>query len=695
MPAMHEVDRIRRHIRLGDCLLPVLSVFLLLVLCGCDLAGSDADRRTGRSLTGGDATLTTSPATRKTTFGKRGSTLPVATTIVEPGSDRTIAAIPATGSGHEQIQRSLHKEFELNLVSATIAEAAKVVLGDSLGLTYSIDPAVSGTITLETSTPLDGVALFEAFQASIELNGATITESGGLFTILPTGRATPRFVTPANRRGVGRRIVIVPLRFISTREMLRILQPIVSSDAVLQSNESRNILLVSGNQAEIDTIINAVNIFDIDVLKGKSVALFRLRAASPEAVSQELERIFEVGENGSLEGVVSFIPNERLGSILVVTSRSRYLSEAEKWIKRLDATAGRATRHTVVYALENRSAVELAPTLSEIVSSWSKTAAPGEGEAEAPAAPEGAAKVVADDASNAIVAFATGDEHEELAQLIAELDSTPAQVLIEATIAEVTLNDELQLGVRWFFENGNFSFSFSDLASGGVAPTFPGFSMLFKGGSAMVALNALSSVTDVNIVSTPSVLVIDNREAELRVGDQVPIATRSSVTTTDADAPVVNDISLRDTGVILKIRPRISSAGRIIMDIEQEVSDVIETTTSGIDSPTISQRRLKTSVAVDSGQTLALGGLIEDTTSKVTRKVPVLGDIPILGLAFRDKDDGVERRELLILITPRVIRDGNEAREITDEYRMRVPRPDALLTDGKKTPRHSVQRLLR
>ena len=659
------LERVRMSsLRLGAGLRLLLLASVVLAASGCEILEEEttgtAAQRTART----GIAVTKTAEIRKHRLDGRRSDLPVAATVIEPGSDRTIASVPATGSSHEQIKRFVKEEFELNLVNATIAEAAKAVLGDSLGLTYSIDPAVSGTITLETSTPLDGVSLFEAFQASIELNGATITEAGGLFTILPTGRATPRFVTPANRRGVGRRIVVVPLRFISTKEMLRILQPIVSTDSVLQENASRNILLVSGNQAEIDAIINAVNIFDIDVLKGKSVALFRLRAASPEAVSQELERIFDVAENGSLEGVVSFVPNERLGSILVVTSRSRYLREVEKWIRRLDATAGRATRHTVVYPLENRSAVDLAPTLGDIVAAWAKRAGPADAETEAAPVGDRSSKVVADDASNAIVAFATGDEHDELRQLIAQLDATPAQVLIEATIAEVKLNDELQLGVRWFFENGNFSFSFSDLAAGGVASSFPGFSMLFEGGSAVLALNALSAVTDVNIVSTPSVLVIDNREAELRVGDQVPVATRSTVTTDDPSAPIVNDISFRDTGVILKIRPRVSATGRIIMDIEQEVSDVTETTTSGIDSPTISQRRLKTSVAVDSGQTLALGGLIEDTNSKVTRKVPVLGDIPILGLAFRDKDDDIERRELLILITPRVIRDGSEARRL-------------------------------
>jgi len=294
-----------------------------------------------------------------------------------------------------------------------------------------------------------------------------------------------------------------------------------------------------------------------------------------------------------------------------------------------------------------------------------------------------------------VIAWATGTEHETVVALLTRLDATPPQVLLEATIAEVSLNDELDFGVRWFFERGDFSFAFSDLALGSVSSTFPGFSFLFNGGNAQIALNALSSVTDVNVVSSPSLLVLDNREAELRVGDQVPVATQSAVDSTDANAPIVNSIEFRDTGVILKIRPRVSDAGRVIMDIEQEVSDVAQTTSSGIDSPTISQRRIKTSVAVDSGQTLALGGLIQESTSLVKTKVPLLGDVPLLGEFFRSKGDDLGRSELLILITPRVIRDANEARRITGEFRERLSGPGDLLSGEGRSPRNTLKRLLR
>ena len=619
------------------------------------------------------------------------------TTTLDPGSDRFLGTVTDRQSAVLSAARVEGADGTmLNLVGATIPEAAKVVLSDTLGLNYVIEANVVGKITLQSSTPLTRDALLEAFQTALELNGATLFYANGLVTVSPTTRAPPTFVSANDTRGYGRRIVVIPLQYISTREMIRLLEPIASADAVLRASDARNILMVSGSQSELDAILDAVNLFDVDVLEGKSVALVRLRAADPQSISVELAQIFESETGGSLEGVIDFIPNERLGSILVVTSRVRYLREAQDWIARLDASAGRAQRNSVIYALQNRTAEDLAPILASLLAARSSEGTAGVSNVEPGTlgAAAGSARIVADDTSNAIIAWATEVEHQEIAGLIRRLDATPTQVLLEATIAEVSLNDELDFGVRWFFESGNFSFAFSDLATGAVNSSFPGFSFLFDGGSAQVALNALSSVTDVNVVSSPSLLVLDNREAELRVGDQVPVATQSAVDVSDPNAPVVNSIDFRDTGVILKIRPRVGESGRVIMDIEQEVSDVVTTTTSGIDSPTIAQRLLRTSVAVNSGQTLALGGLIQDRSSLLQTKVPLLGDVPVVGELFKSKEDDIDRSELLILITPRVIRDANEARRVTDEFRQRLRAPDELLDGGPRKPRHQLQRLL-
>jgi len=404
-----------------------------------------------------------------------------------------------------------------------------------------------------------------------------------------------------------------------------------------------------------------------------------LKAASPDAVAEELKIIFETEEGGSLKDVVQFVPSERLGAIIVISSRKRYLSEAANWIRDLDRSAGGARRRPIVYPLQNRTAKDLAPILSQMVSEVSDEMDLEEGTSTTAG---DTLKVIADDARNAVIVWGNDTEQEAFSRLIASLDTAAVQVLLEATIAEVSLTDELNFGLRWFFEKGNVTGTFSDLANGAVASNFPGLSFVFQGNSTGATLNALAAVTDVNIVSSPSLMVLDNQEASLQIGDEVPVATQQVVNTGNSNAPVINTISFRNTGILLKVRPRVSQAGRVVLDIEQEVSSVSRTTTSGIDSPTISQRKINTSVVVRDGSTLALGGLIEESTSTVNSKVPIVGDIPLVGNLFRRKQDQVGKTELLILITPRVIRDGSEARNITNELRQRISGSDRLIKNG-------------
>jgi general secretion pathway protein D len=265
-------------------------------------------------------------------------------------------------------------------------------------------------------------------------------------------------------------------------------------------------------------------------------------------------------------------------------------------------------------------------------------------------------------------------DYKRIERVIANLDIIPNQVLIEATIAEVTLSDDLQFGVRWFFQNksGNKTGAFAELLGGAVGSAFPGFSFVAKAAGSQITLNALNEVGRVNVLASPSLMVLDKKTATLQIGDQVPVTTQSAVSVATPGAPVVNSVSYKDTGVILNITPRINESGRVLLDIEQEVSTVQRTTSSGIDSPTFGQRRVKTTVVVNDGEGITLGGLIQDRNSQVSSQVPVLGDIPIFGNAFKEKRNVIEKTELVIMLTPRVVRDLNEARAVTDEYRRKV-----------------------
>ena len=281
-------------------------------------------------------------------------------------------------------------------------------------------------------------------------------------------------------------------------------------------------------------------------------------------------------------------------------------------------------------------------------------------------------RIIPDERNNALVVLSTLAQFRTIEAALKRLDVLPLQVLIEATIAEVSLDDELRFGLKWFLQGDEVEATFSNLAGGAVSPVFPGFSFLADIPNARVVLDALSEVADVRVISSPQIMVLDNQSARLQVGDQVPVATQSAVAVVDPDAPIVNSIELLDTGVILEVTPRVNVSGLVELDVIQEVSDAVATDTSGIDSPTIQQRQVTSTVAVQSGETVALGGLIRDRETRGKTATPGLADIPVLGHLFKSQSAKAERTELLILITPHVVRDPREAREVTEQLRRRL-----------------------
>lgn len=288
----------------------------------------------------------------------------------------------------------------------------------------------------------------------------------------------------------------------------------------------------------------------------------------------------------------------------------------------------------------------------------------------------GGLRIVADERNDALLIMATTREYRMIESTLERLDIAPLQVLVEATIAEVSLNDRLEHGLRYFFDIGSGGdtneLTFSDAADGRVAASFPGFSYFFQGQDVSIALNALNDVTDVTIISSPMLMALDNQTARLQVGDQVPVPSAQSVSTQDPNAPIVNSIDFQDTGVILEVTPHVNASGMVVLDVLQEVSDVVETTSSGIDAPTIQQRQIQSSVSVRTGETIALGGLIRDSNTISRSGIPLLMDIPWLGRLFENRTRTNERTELLVLLTPQVVRNSEEARDVTRELRRRL-----------------------
>ena len=289
--------------------------------------------------------------------------------------------------------------------------------------------------------------------------------------------------------------------------------------------------------------------------------------------------------------------------------------------------------------------------------------------------------------NNAILVYGTAQEEETVAAMLRKIDIVPMQVRIDATIAEVTLNDSLQYGTQFFFKSGGINGILNTASAAVAAPaatvlgtSFPGFFLGGNGqGGAPIALSALQAVTKVNVLSSPQITVVDNQPARLQVGALVPYLTASSQSTQSANAPVINSIGYQPTGVIMEVTPRVNSGGLVTLDVSQEVSDVeAQTTTNGVNSPTFNQRSVTSRVVVQDGQTIGLAGLIRDSVGRGNSGIPWLKDIPILGVLAGTQNNSRQRTELLVLITPHVIYNQNDARALTEDMRGGLPNAAAV-----------------
>ncbi len=626
-------------------------------------------------------------------------------TFVSARTPQIERAAPASGG----------EGYTLNLVNAPIAAAAKSVLGDILRVSYSIDPRVQGTISLQTAAAVDKRALVDLFEASLAVSGAAIVRRGAGYQIVPSTDAlasTPAVSIPSvSPLGPGMNVQVIELSYIAAAEMKTILEPISRQGSIIRSDSTRNQLVISGNAQDLKAMRDAISVFDVDWMRGRSVALHSLKNSKPSAVASELDQVF--GSTGENNGIIRFIPNERLNSVLVISSRPAYLRRADAWIRKLDQTANTNDEQLFVYQIQNRPAKELAAVLQSVLSRGTSetdvaltqanpvapdltatTLESGEGQPEIqPAAFQPAAyspsdvkkgpSVVADIENNALLISTTAREYKRIEQIVRQLDMMPTQVMIEAVIAEVRLSDELKFGIRWAVESGKFRFNLSDVASGFAGASLPGAAWSFVSSDLQVTLNALASITDVNIVSSPNIMALNNQKASLQVGDQVPIVTQQATGVASASAPVVNSVTLKDTGIILTVTPRVNASGRVLLDIDQEVSSVVKTTTSGIDSPTIQQRKLSTKVIVNDGESIALGGLIQERNTLDRGQVPIVGDVPFFGNLFKNKTDTIARTELIIFIRPHVVRNINEARDVTEEFRQKLNFNSALTVRRK------------
>jgi general secretion pathway protein D len=658
--------------------------------------------------------------------------------------------------------------FDLNFENAPVATVAKVVLGDIMGVGYTIDPRVQGTVSLVSVRPVPKSDIVFVLENALRLSGVVLLHDTSGYRLTPLGDAVGagRVDSAAASPEPGYGVSVVPLQYVSAQTLLKLMDSFATKAGAVRADTTRNLLLIQGTGAERRTAVDTALSFDADWMRGQSVGIFPISSGSPAPIIQELEKIVDSGENGLTQGVIKFQPVARLNSIMVVTKKPEMLRTAATWIRRLDrADTARTAVH--VYRVKYGDARQIARVLtdmflgggsSNLLDSADNQVAPGSGTSTtsstdrlslngntsqgmngfagrgmsaggatsglgAPPAStamsgnsnsaldsgRGASssgqpmlqdvRITADAVNNSLLIYADQANYRIIEATLVQIDEPQLQVAIEATIAEVTLNNSLSYGVQSYLTSQNVGLKPNtgsvlntqavtapattvDAATGvaSVAGSvsnafinraFPGFNFLIGSETQpSFVLDALHSVTNVKVLSNPSLVVINNQVATLQVGDVVPVSTGSATVLTTSNT-VVNTIDYRNTGIILRVSPRISVNGEVRLDIEQEISNVPTTSQNSL-TPTVSERRVKSSIRVATGQTVLLAGLISEQQSGDRSAIPVLDQIPGLGDAFGHQSNATKRTELIIFIRPQIIRNGSDAHIIAEELRSKL-----------------------
>ena len=616
-------------------------------------------------------------------------------------------------------QPSRNGKYELNFTNAEIEEVAATILGEILQLNYVVSPNVRGSITIKTTKPISKSEMLPTLAILLKMNGAALVKNNNIYHIEPAALANGfSEIKSGKQQGKlpeGHQILIIPLEYVSVMDMAEVLKGILSEGALVRLDKSRNVMVLAGHGQELEQALGIIKTFDVNVMQGMSFGIFPLQRAAPETVIKELEFMLESGEQTPLNGLLRFVAIERLNAIMAISPQARYLTTVKQWVSRLDKANTSSSNGIIVYKVKHVDAEELANTLSTIItgakskSKKDKSLAPGVKSGSIGQKKTSTRKssrlnknlaklngssnsvnsidqlegvnIVADPTNNALIIIATQSQYKMLKDVIAQLDVMPLQVLIDATIISVTLTDELRHGIRWYFTHKNGAGSsgsgigISDLAAVAATAFNPGFgySFLSSADNIRAVLTAEAKDNKINVISAPSLMVLNNQEAVIQVGEKIPVRTSELTTDTGTTS---NTIQMRETGVTLKVKPRVNANGLVIMTIDQSVDNAIPAgsvgSTSAIDSPSILQRKITSIVAVHDRETIVLGGLISENKTYDKTGIPLLNQIPVLGALFGSTEKTITKTELVILITPRVIRTRAAARDIALEFKQKL-----------------------
>ncbi|KGO97694.1 type II secretion system secretin GspD, partial [Novilysobacter defluvii] len=648
--------------------------------------------------------------------------------------NRAAAAAPRPGLG------ATSGEATFNFEGESVHAVVKAILGDMLGQNYVIAPDVQGTVTLATPRPVSPAEAISLLEQVLGWSDARMVYTDGRYNIVPAERALPGNVAPRTGSAAGARgfeVRTVPLRYVAAEEMRKILEPYARPDAIVGTDNARNVISIGGSATELENYLRTIEIFDVDWLAGMSVGVFPLETGRAAQVVQDLEQVFGEEAESPVSGMFRFMPIEGANAVMVITPQAEYLDHVRQWLERIDGAGAGVRLYT--HELKYIRARDLANRLAEVFGGAGPEEEPGtdgrggpslmpgsramelssdggsardglssgrggvrggsrmgggtggsgvEGELALDERVDGNASarlrvqgdpvgVSAVEETNSLLVRTTPRAWKSIREVIDQLDVMPMQVHIEAQVLEVQLSGALEYGVNWFFERAvtdaglpsargrdTWSTLAGSVQSARGDPA--GLSWTFLGRDAAAVVSALDEVTDINMLQTPSVVVRNNAEATFNVGSSIPIASVSVNPGLGSDS-TYSQVEYIDTGVILKVRPRVTRDGLVFLEIVQEVSSP-GAVADALGNVRIDTRRLKTEAAISSGETVMLAGLIRDSVARGSSGFPGLSRIPVIGGLFGTQSSETRREETVVLLTPTIVRNPMEARNLTDEY---------------------------
>ena len=600
--------------------------------------------------------------------------------------------------------------ISLDFDEADLAAVIRV-MADFLKINYIIDPGVTGKVTIHTAGKLNTADVFPVFYQTLEVNGLTAVREGNVYRITALKDAsrqpiTARFSDNAEDLPPEERIIlqIIPLKYISAEEVTKVITPFVSAEGTIISEGGSNTLMVVDKGINILKILKLVETFDVSVFEKTNYRFYTLNNADAEDVAKTLEEILPRNAAGGKDQV-RFVPIKWLNAVLIVSSSADVFSRAEKLIGRLDVPGEGSQPQIYVYSVKNGMAADLGDTLRAIFGARGenikaerrenvptnpfargareKESTEPEKEVKPAAAPtpvatttdpsatlRGEIRITDDQIRNALIIEALPSDYKVVERILEHLDILPRQVLIDVTIAEVALGKGTELGIEWTFKKDDWS------DTGSLSAVIGGSGLQYALGLSekwQAALHALANDSKLNIISTPSVLASDNKQAKIDVTTEVPIPSTSYTYVNEGDNLLETSVEYRDTGVILEVTPHINEYGLVTMDISQEVSNVGSLVkVAGEDYYSFDRKKILTSLTVKHNQSIVIGGLISNERKNASSGVPWLASIPIIRWLTGTEKKEESRSELIVMITPHVITSLEAVDDVSESFRKKI-----------------------